>query len=65
MTSSNRPEGKDRTTGKDRCSPGGKATPSVTSEARERHFLDDLEDDEVREALQLSRQPPKGAISTK
>lgn len=64
MTRRDKPVGNDATAGKDKCSSSGKAAKPVASEERERHFLDTLEDDEVKEALRLGRQPRKGSTAT-
>ena len=59
MTSENKPVGNDATTSEASPSSGRKAAKSLASDEREHHFLDLIEDDEVREALRLSRQPGK------
>ena len=59
MTSENKPVGNDATTGEANPSSSSNVTKSLASDERERHFLDLIEDDEVREALRLSRQPGK------
>jgi hypothetical protein len=59
MTKRDTPIGNDATPGEANRSIGRKAAESFGSDKGERHFLDLLEDDEVNEALRLSRRPGK------
>ncbi len=59
MTSENKPVGNETTMSEAHRSSSGKAAKSSVSDERERHFLDLIEDDEVREALRLNRQPAR------
>ena len=59
MTKRNTPIGNDATSSEANRSFDRKATESIGADGREHHFLDLLEDDEVKEALRLGRQPRK------